>query len=287
MRAALLNSARMGAGPEDPRPNPLDVVETPVPGGVVQTGPPVRNPDGFSLEKAKSWWETGKKLADAGKANGMTVNPGAVLSAAATGAAAGAAIVGLGAIAGAAIAVGVYVIGALFGGNRPSQWDNAGPNVHWWFTNYAPQAYLAWIESTGNRGVFSSVQDSAKGLIVYWLSNEGYVLQPPPTAAYNGRMDFDYVYDATGLTDYAAKVAWLRQLYADFGIDYDATVDLWAAEGRAAGLMMKNRTFVSDAPQVPGEDETVNPSTTNAGTVALLGLGAAFLLFSNTSTRNG
>ncbi len=160
MRAALLNSSRMGYLPPeggDPRNPAIDTTETPVPGGVVVSGPPVPS-QGFDIEKAKAWWESGQALAAAGASNGLSINPSALLSAAATGAAAGAAIAGLGAVAGAIIAVGVYVVGAIFGGERPSQWDNAGQNVHWWFTNYAQQQH--WIAEGVAQVVLQSLKDS-------------------------------------------------------------------------------------------------------------------------------
>ena len=289
MRAGLLNNAQLptlNAGPEnDPRTNPLDAVQIPVEGGVVEVRPPVQAPDGFDLAKAEQYWKTGEKLYNSGKATGMQINPGEVLTAAASGAAAGAAIAGLGAVAGAAIAVGIFLVGKLFGGNRPSQWDNAGPNVHWWFTNRAPQSYLTWIEETNNRGVFASVADSAKGLIAYWLTQEGYVIMPPPGANYSGRMDFDYVWDATGLTDFEAKKQWCRDFYANFGIDWDATVQLVQQSGRAAGVMMKNRVFIVDAPSEPGEDGAEQP-TSNATAGVVLGAAALGLYLLNSQTSN-
>jgi len=290
MRAGLLNQAlpTLNAGPEnDPRANPLDTVQIPVQGGVVEVRPPVRSLDGIDFAKAEQYWKTGEKLLESGRSSGMQVNPSQLLAAAASGAAAGAAIAGLGAVAGAIIAVGIYVVGALFGGRRPSQWDNAGPNVHWWFTNYAPQAYLTWIESTDNRGVFASVADSAKGLIAYWLVQEGYILMPPPGAAYAGRLDFDYVWDATGLTDFEAKKQWCRDFYANYGIDWDATVELQTQQGRSAGVMMKNRVFISDAPSEPGTDTTETTTTANpvAIGVGLAAVATLFLLNSKTSSN--
>ena len=281
MRAALLNSSRMltlNSGPfNDPRVPAVDTVQTPVPGGVVVTGPPTRTV-GFDVEKAKGWWTAGKALADAGASNGMTVNPSALLSAAATGAAAGAAIAGLGAVAGAIIAVAVYVVGAIFGGDRPSQWDNAGPNVEWWFGNYAPQEYLSWIESTGNTGVWVDVQTSARGLLTYWLSTYSYVIYPGGTF-YNGRGDMDYAYEAAGTTNPEVAYAWVRQFYANLGVDWDATVTLWANEGRSSALMMKNRELLTDADGAAGDEQGAGGGSVVGP--ALIGAGLLYL-----ATRN-
>lgn len=282
MRAALLNSSRMGYLPPeggDPRDPAIDTTETPVPGGVVVSGPPVPS-QGFDIEKAKAWWESGQALAAAGASNGLSINPSALLSAAATGAAAGAAIAGLGAVAGAIIAVGVYVVGAIFGGERPSQWDNAGQNVHWWFTNYAQQDYLTWIESTGNTGVWESVQKSAQGLLTWWLTTYDYVIYPGGTF-YNGRGDMDYAYEAAGTTNPETAYAWARQFYGNLGIDWDATVALWAAEGRSDTILMKNRVFIGAADGAP-DDEQGAGGTSAVGPV-LIGAGLLYLATRNAS----
>jgi len=282
MRAALLNSSRIGYLPPtgDPRDPAFDTTETPVPGGVVVSGPPVPS-QGFDIEKAKSWWTSGKALADAGAANGISINPSALLSAAATGSAACAAIAGLGAVAGAIIAVGVYVVGAIFGGERPSQWDNAGANVHWWFTNYAQQDYLAWIESTGNTGVWESVQKSSQGLLTWWLTTYDYVIYPGGTF-YNGRGDMDYAYDAAGTTNPDTAYAWVRQFYGNLGIDWDATVELWGREGRSGTILMKNRTFNGDA----DDTEDNEPGAGGGSSIAPVLIGAGLLYLATRNASN-
>jgi hypothetical protein len=249
MRAAVLNSAKMGAGPEPGNPNVI-ATET-VPGGTVVTGQPARR-NGFDIEKAKGFWQSGEKLAQAGKANGMTVNPGAMLTAAATGAAAGVGIAGVGAVLGAVIAVGIYLVGALFGGNRPSRWDNAGPGVHAWFTNYGPQAYLYWVESTGNTGVLASVKDAVKGMIVWRLTVHNNVLFNAG-AWYNGINDETYILQAYRGTDaglpYEAAYQLVAQIYADMGVDWSATVgDYVNGTAYDGTLRMINRKFLPGEP---------------------------------------
>jgi len=260
----------IGAGPyQDPR-DPM-ATQTPVPGGVVENRPPAPAAnDQQWMDRAVSYYNTGAKLYEAGAATGLQLNPSELVSAAASGAAAGAPLGGVGAPVGAVIAVAITIVGKLFGGNRPSIWDNAGSGVHWWFTNYGRQAYLDWIISTGNTGVFRSVQDSAKGYIVWLLTYERNLLMPPPAAAYSGRMDWDYIYDATGLTDYQAKWDWISALYADFGIDYAATVDLWTANGRSSTIMMKNRVFIGD-----GEDDGDSGTDSGSGSGLVLFSGLA------------
>jgi len=276
MRAALLNSSRMltlNAGPETPRTPDDNYTDIPVPGGVVRTGPLARVMD-FDITKAEAWWKSGEKLAAAGASNGMTINPSELMAAAATGAAAGAAIAGLGAVAGAIIAVGVYVVGAIFGGNRPNEYEEAGagPNVNWWFSNYGPEEYKQWVFSTNNTGVLVDVQHSAQGLLMYWLATYNYVIHPGGVF-YNGRGDMDYGYEAAGTQSADVAYAWVRQFYANVGIDWDATVDLWADEGRGP-LLMKNRTFISDADGAPDDEQGAGTGSGSGALVAGLGIAA-------------
>lgn len=280
MRAAILNGIphTLNAGPGSAR----DVEE--IPGGTVTTLPPIPSSDGFSIEDAKKWWETGKAIVDAGGDAGTDFNFDSALASAAAGAAAGSAIPGLGTVAGAIIAVGVYVVKWITGRANQSQWDNAGPGVHWWFTNYAPQAYLDYLHANNATGVFASVADSAKGLIVYWLTIDNYVLWPEHKY-YANRFDLDYVWDATGLEG-EQKMAWLRKLYDDLGVDWDATIDLWNAQGRTSTLMMKKRVVMLDSADELGPDQSTPSEANGTGVAVAVGFGLLALAATSKAFKN-
>jgi len=292
MNAALLNSARtLNAGPEIPRDPAFDTTWQPVAGGVVVTQPPVASP-GLDLEKLKGWAESGQKLLDAGQNPGMSVNPTALLSAITSGAVAGTAIPGIGTVAGAIIAGVVYVATALIGGAfgpGPSVYDNAGPNVHWWFTTYAPQAYLDWVVASNRNSLFASTAAAAQGYLVWMLEQYNWVAMPPPWSWWKAhttwydRIDADYVWDAMGRPSSnteEGRTAWLQDFYANFGIDYIATKQRWLLNplNHAGPLMLKNRSFLSDEELESGSDEELesgNGSETSPGTKAALGVGIA------------
>lgn len=293
MNAALLNSSvprTLNAGPEIPRDPAFDTTWQPVAGGVVVTQPPVASSGGLDLAKIESWAKSGEKLLAAGANPGMSINPSALLSAVAGGAAAGAAIAGVGAVAGAIISAATYVITALIGGRfgpGPSIYDNAGPNVHWWFTNYAPQEYLDWVLSTGRMEVFASRQAAAQGYLVWLLVEKNWVAMPPPwswwvaNTTWFDRLDYDYVWDASGIADHTAKEPWLQDFYANFGVDWLATKNAWLQRNvnSAGPVMMKNRTFVSDEDlEQPGSEIEGASSTKSAvalAAIAAIGLMAA------------
>jgi hypothetical protein len=275
----------MNAGPFEPGTSDPVQVE-PVEGGVVVTGPPTRAP-GLDLAKAEAWWKTAQKLDEVSKPTGMTVDPGALLAAAASGAAAGAAVPGVGAVAGAIIMVGVYIVRQWFAGQaNNSQWANAGPGVHYWFTNYAPQGFMSYVEDNDVRSVFGSVQESAKALLMWWATNESLVMTYNNTS-YAGRYAMDYVRDASGITTegeagVAALTAWAEQFYGNLGVDWSATNADWSVNGRQETLWMKNRSFVSQ-----GDDASGTFSSGSAGIVLGIVAAGALALAASKSKRNG
>lgn len=290
MNAALLNSSRRGAGtlnagPEVdiPRDPGFDTTWESVAGGVVVSGPPQPS-EGLDLARLQSWAESGQKLLDAGKNPGMTVNPSALLAAVTAGAVAGSTIPGVGTVVGAIVAGVVYVATALIGGAfgpGPSIYDNAGANVHWWFTNYAPEGYLQWVISTGSNSPFASVQAAAQGYLVWLLQTYGWVAMPPPYSwqAHAGytlgnppysRLDYDYVWDATGIAAHEAKIPWLQDFYANFGVDWMATRDAWLSNGVGGPILLKNRQFLTDEELAAAAE---NDGTASNGKQLAAGLG--------------
>lgn len=285
MNAALLNSSRtMNAGPET-QGDILGQIEEVAGGYVVNAGSTPS--EGLSAERIKTYAESGQKLLEAGKNPKMQIDPQGLLGAVSAGALAGAGIAGVGAVAGAIAAGVIYVVAGLFGGSGPSYWDNAGENVHWWFTNYAPQEFLTWLQSNGVEGVTASVQESARGLLSYWLLNDGYVLMPGQSY-YNGRADYDFARNAiSGQPGFAGSTAeveqWLSDYYANFGVDYRGTVASWQQNGRGPLLMFK-RLFVSDsevsdaASRVDAADAATDAQGSKLAAVAAAALSLASLL---------
>lgn len=296
MNAALLNEARkpyaqrMGAGPE--QPTVLEGIESvePVEGGAVVTMSQPTERRGFSLEAISGYVETGVKLFNAGKESGINVNPNGLWDAIKAGASVGGLVTaavgmpGVGAINGAIAGACMYVVSQWFGGGGTRRWDNAGSGVHYWFTNYAPQSYLDWLDSTGNQGVLASVHQSASGLVAYWLTASNLMLRPPPHAIYNGRFDYDYIADAMYGLDRAGMAAaeaqnpglkrlWCQNFYQTFGIDYGATIDMWG-NGPTGSILYKDRRFVSDEDLDRSRD--LPPGSSDTGTTAA-GIGLAAL----------
>lgn len=90
-------------------------------------------------------------------------------------------------------------------GPGPSQWDNAGPGVHQWFTSYGPQAFLDWMRA--NRpNAFGSL-DGVFALYALWRKMVGWPAILPRNGAPGG---------------YSANVT--PQAYAAMGMDYAAMI---------------------------------------------------------------
>lgn len=307
MNAALLNSSRqqtLNAGPEIPREATWDTTWEQVAGGVVVNYSP-KPSQGLDLDRIKNWAESGQKLLDAGKNPGMTVNPSAMLAAVASGAAAGSAIPGIGTVAGAVIAAVVYVVSAFIGGAfgpGPSIYDNAGPNVHYWWTNYAPQALLDWAQANGTfNNLIAAQAASAQGYLVWLLEVHNWVAMPPPwswqaSVGYQlgnppySRIDADYVWEAMGrpaVNTEERRSAWLQDFYANFGVDYAATKAAWLNRplNSQGALMMKDRRFVSDQELQEGT-ETPGGAEGSQGSKLALGAGIAVAALALINTEN-
>lgn len=239
--------------------------------------------------KTKGWFETGAKIqeADPGFADGFPFK--AALGAAATGAIAGAGMAGvgavLGAIAGALIVTIGWLVDKIFG-HRPSRWDNAGPGVHWWYTNYAPNNFLGWVDAQGESvGILSSIEASARALLVWHLQTNNKVLWWGHETVTSGRPDAAYAFHAMeGDSLYQGEArakAYLQTFYDNLGIDWQATQALYDSEGPGSALMYKRRIlFPADEAAPPldsGQDGPDNGGATVAVVATALGLLAPML----------
>lgn len=298
MRAYTLNGARerMNAGPE------TGSIIDEIPSGVVVTTPEVGDMDAFAANIPR-WATTGKTLQQTAPGLVGDFPFDKVLEAAASGAALGSAGLGfgiaVGVIASVAIVVGEWFVRNVI--NKPSRWDQAGPHVHWWFTNYAPQAYLDWIDSTESFGLLASVSDAAKGLVNWHLSNGKVLWQGSGhSSIVNGVNDDGYVmwayygmYD--GSPDWVAAREAMRDFYRGYGIDWNATNALYVERGSAGGpfvllkrvILMDDGTEIDGAPGAGDSGGSISNSTKILAAVAAIGAAAVVLPPLLKPARNG
>lgn len=256
MRAAVLNSARtLNAGPETPVVP--DIQE--IPGGVVVTETEPGGVDRLA-ENIIKYARTGKAIQDSGSGLAGDFPFAAVLAGAMTGAAVGSGIpaigTAIGAVVGAVAAASSWII-AQFGGG-PSFWEGAGEDVHWWFTNYAPEAYLAWLRAQ-NLNPYGGVQESARCLLLWNLQQNGRVVWPGHRTINAAHDDESFVLHAfqgpNGPWNYEGAYAAVARTYADLGVDFHATVAMYNAEGMGRLVYIKRSVLLNNGEVIDGVED--------------------------------
>lgn len=293
MNAAILNGIpvkrqvlplprTINAGPEVG--SPVQEIEE-IPGGLVVTTRETATADDLAAFMGK-WMKTGAEIQKVAPNVVGNFPFDEVAAGMVQGAMIGTSIPGIGTAIGAiigGISAAVPWLLAQFGPG-PSRWENAGPNVHWWFTHYGPQAYLDWLDAQ-EMTPFGSVADCAKVLVYWHLQTNGKVLwYGGHSTVVTGTNDDYYVYNAQFGVDFTeSPQTWdqsffaVEKMYADLGIDWRATVALYNSTGMATGIVYLKRAIYNDAGQLvndgtDGETPSTNTAAAVGITAALVGL---------------
>lgn len=155
------------------------------------------------------------------------------------------------------------------------RWQNAGPGVHAWFTQWGPQSFLDYMDANHPDG-FSSLEQVLTYMPAWALTNP------------NGSA-FLIMRNGYGISDPRAPYWYIlltEDAYRDLGIDYQATAARIIADGRnnlteKAPILLPNGVIpqsVYDAAQRAADAANAGTATTDQADLlaALLSGGTAF-----------
>lgn len=282
MRAAVLNGPIQGGPTEDDSielyTDDPELVGTEVIEGTTRSG-------SFDAAKMIDWVATGAKVQAANKEalGGVGVDFGAMAKAMSVGAGAGAVFGGVGSIVGAAVGGIVYLAQSLAHSQEPRDWVDAAEGVHQWFTTYGPQSYLDWVRLNRPELLGSNARELTKGLLLYWLENDGAVITDAP-----GRSHYSGIPDAVYYNMAGGRDA-LVGLYQPSGVDYAKTrveahdAGTPSADGTSEGLggvWQYDRKVYALRPKEDGPTEGGSGLTFILGAAAIAG-GAYLVTKSN------
>lgn len=159
---------------------------------------------------------------------------------------------------GAAIGALLFGLGQLFkGGGVAEEWAGSGPGVHAYASALMPEAFAGgngWCR-TNAPGAFASVDLMQKAFLAWtiqdwqvpltpayrdWagIANSTYFL-PIDWAQYDQNAMPESSREAVRSTPGQAMPAWVAEAYAEFGIDFEASI-VGRDENRVRGFAMKN-----------------------------------------------